>query len=255
MKNRFTLIELLVVIAIIGILLTLLLPSLSKARERGYYAVCASNESQIGKGLNLYVMANNQILPGAHVRNYPQTMLWAARIRKDFMGNSYDAFNCPKQLEKSQWKYVSGSGNEQWGYDNNEALINNFNYFSYGANDWGTAGWDHGNLGQKQYGIGGHITGPEHKGWVFYAKIEVPSDFIMLADSEENADWDYIIDGTNSNEHPGFYHLNSTPTLFSDGHVQRESKSSLLSNSEENRRRWNNDNEAHFADTPAIRQD
>ncbi len=41
--KRFTLIELLVVVAIIGILITLLVPSLAKAREASYSAVCKSN--------------------------------------------------------------------------------------------------------------------------------------------------------------------------------------------------------------------
>ena len=44
----FTLLELLIVIAVIGILLTLLLPSLNRAKERGYDAVCRSNISQWG---------------------------------------------------------------------------------------------------------------------------------------------------------------------------------------------------------------
>ena len=47
--RRFTLIEMLVIIAIIGLLLSLLFPSLSKARETTKTAVCISNISQIKK--------------------------------------------------------------------------------------------------------------------------------------------------------------------------------------------------------------
>lgn len=70
MKNRpkvackeFTLMELLIVIAIIAILLSLLLPSLQKARLKGYHAVCASNLSQIYRGVMNYTEKNDAKLP------------------------------------------------------------------------------------------------------------------------------------------------------------------------------------------------
>ena len=47
--KKFTLIELLVVVAIIGILVSILLPSLRKARETAKFAVCKSNLSQHAK--------------------------------------------------------------------------------------------------------------------------------------------------------------------------------------------------------------
>jgi len=54
MKKAFTLIELLVVLAIIGLLAAILFPVLSKARESGYQASCASNLHQIYLAVELY---------------------------------------------------------------------------------------------------------------------------------------------------------------------------------------------------------
>ena len=63
MIKKFTLIELLIVVAIIGILLSLLMPSLFKAREKARIAVCQSNLSQIYKASFVYGHNHNRRLP------------------------------------------------------------------------------------------------------------------------------------------------------------------------------------------------
>ena len=77
--SAFTLIEILVVVAIIALLVAILLPSLSRAREVAKRTVCGANISQIGKSMFVYANENRRSFP---IANGNRSVFWTQNMGK-----------------------------------------------------------------------------------------------------------------------------------------------------------------------------
>ena len=90
----FTLIELLVVISIIALLIGILLPALSLAREAAKQAQSTSNTHQISLGLNMYAIDNRGYFPSTgHT-----TVTWMERIGRPQILDA-SAFGSPAEYD------------------------------------------------------------------------------------------------------------------------------------------------------------
>ena len=62
-RHAFTLVELLVVVAIIALLVSILLPTLGKAKEQAKIVMCLSNLKGLGLGYGMYAHENDDWYP------------------------------------------------------------------------------------------------------------------------------------------------------------------------------------------------
>jgi len=119
LRGGFTLVELLVVIAIIALLLSILTPSLRKARAIAARVGCAHGLKQIGLAMDMYLAGSENTYPCAEdpISTQPAYWLWMGRgwrrFVEPYLGGHIDANNpsvlyCP-QDRIARDKYESTS--------------------------------------------------------------------------------------------------------------------------------------------------
>jgi prepilin-type N-terminal cleavage/methylation domain-containing protein/prepilin-type processing-associated H-X9-DG protein len=252
----FTLIELLVVIAIIAILAAMLLPALSKAKQKAKQIACINCEKQLGLGLTMYTGDAGNQYPGCLWVTGGFYYVWMDRIFT-YMGNNRAAFTCPAAPANSAWDPVLNSTVKNMisplTGQNTKYGVTETTRFSMGYNDWGI----HVNIGtQPHLGLGGDINGGLSPGAFKESRVKRPSEMICFADvrSEKidalvlfNANVDPQDSSFAHTSAPSNRHNRMTDLVFCDGHAQAFKRNDIRNlNDNSWRAHWNNDNDPHI---------
>jgi prepilin-type N-terminal cleavage/methylation domain-containing protein/prepilin-type processing-associated H-X9-DG protein len=233
----FTLIELLVVIAIIAILAALLLPALSKAKDKAKSVSCVSNLKQLGITLIMYKDDYQSTYPPG-LNPAGGVWIWPPLLRTyTTKGTDTRVFRCPAAPDAADWIPTFGSGlPAQYGYQANEYELEpgGKSFMSYGYNCWGSADK------YPVYGMGVYYNDSNAGDpFVKESSIVKPSQMIVIGDSnwKTNAggdpNWSGFIGAYedppgSQRQWPLDLHNLLANIVFCDGHVQSMKRTAFI---------------------------
>ncbi|MCM8537351.1 MAG: type II secretion system GspH family protein [Lentisphaeraceae bacterium] len=226
--KKFTLIELLVVISIIGILSSMLLPSLQGAREKGIKSVCISNLKQSGiLSITHTSDSDNKFVTISRTaqNSFAQWHGWARNLNISGLIELSDnpVYMCPKA----------------WPTQNNQEVTANrlalaASAYTYGANRYFTTNNQDNFENAWQEGLGSDGKWNE---WLVTEKLNSPSESMFIMDTKhENSDWmnqKAFIQNSSVSWNGSIWTTHdmgrSGTVLFADLHVSSESVSNFMS--------------------------
>jgi len=215
-RRGFTLIELLVVIAIIALLVSILLPSLKKAKEMAKTAVCASHMHSLHIQTVLYgENCDGQIIPGLFQTTGGSSEIWASRLGRELLEID---FSDPESIQNTILVCPS------------EPTHNNVDRPGFPVTIW---------TPESDFTINEAVSGTEKDGVITggskWCTIENPAERFLFADGDwymanpvtylakkPSTGWDWIVDSRHGGNADDFVGLaEGFPNFtFVDGHTE-----------------------------------
>jgi prepilin-type processing-associated H-X9-DG protein len=207
-QKKFTILELLLVIAVIVGLLSILLPSLNKAKNNAYKIQCASNIKQIHLGISQYNTDYENRMPTPVMPGKYGNYCWGYVIASSYTMN----FGNVNYVASSFWACPS--------YKMNSSKFINALNSSYGLNNYAFCDLS-------------LIASGEHKGYVHVSAIKSPSQQLCLSETfaAEKLNIGYYCSAPSvnfsSNGRVSNIHLGYSNILYCDGHITSEKANDL----------------------------
>lgn len=214
-KLAFTLIELLVVIAIIAILAALLIPGISRAKQKAYSAACLNNLRQLQLCWQMYAGDNNDIMT-------PNNFVYYVVVGTTNAGTlGEDELSWCRSIAPLDNYPIDEQSSALFRYNQNAGIY-------HCPADYSTVNDNPGKRRNRSYNMSNSINMSKADHYRKTTEVPRPTELFVFIDTHENAIWDATFGVLSLGSYwqdfwldvPADRHTQGANISFVDGHVE-----------------------------------